>query len=191
MLIGGFYREWSHDGIKSTKTQCEAMKMFCCQIEKAGSENKNIVVTGDANLCSKKWMDPEFTQSYLSDELRSTLALCGLEVMDLGNTYLADRLTSDGNVIESALDHIYLSSKLLSQATVNKLQTSSTDHVPIITKVDYRSIPKLKNLKKITSFKNKTTLNLVTASYSFTQFSTLAKINTTTAREPSIHHCTV
>ena len=37
------------------------------------------------------------------------------------------------------------------------------------------------------SFKNKTTLNIVTVSYSFTQFSTLAKIYTTTAREPSIY----
>ena len=34
---------------------------------------------------------------------------------------------------------------------------------------------------------NKTTLNIVTVSYSFTQFSTLAKIHTTTAREPSIY----
>ena len=35
--------------------------------------------------------------------------------------------------------------------------------------------------------KNKTTINIVTVSYSFTQFSTLAKIHTTTAREPSIY----
>ena len=35
--------------------------------------------------------------------------------------------------------------------------------------------------------KNKTTLNIVNVSYSFTQFSTLAKTYTTTAREPSIY----
>ena len=34
---------------------------------------------------------------------------------------------------------------------------------------------------------NKTTRNIVNASYLFTQFSTLAKIYTTTAREPSIY----
>ena len=33
----------------------------------------------------------------------------------------------------------------------------------------------------------KTTINIVTASHSFTQFSTLAKTHTTTAREPSIY----
>ena len=37
------------------------------------------------------------------------------------------------------------------------------------------------------SFKNKTTLNIVNVSYSFTQFSTLDKTYTTTAREPSIY----
>ena len=36
----------------------------------------------------------------------------------------------------------------------------------------------------------KTTLNIVNASYSFTQFSSLAKIYTTTAREPSIYTTT-
>ena len=34
---------------------------------------------------------------------------------------------------------------------------------------------------------NKTTLNIVNASYLFTQFSTLAKIYKITAREPSIY----
>ena len=39
----------------------------------------------------------------------------------------------------------------------------------------------------ILSLENKTTRNIVNASYLFTQFSTLAKTYTTTAREPSIH----
>ena len=37
------------------------------------------------------------------------------------------------------------------------------------------------------SLENKTTRNIVNASYLFTQFSTLAKTYTTTAREPSIY----
>ena len=47
----------------------------------------------------------------------------------------------------------------------------------------------IKNLCLIAqkSLENKTTLNIVNVSYSFTQFSTLAKIYTTTAREPSIY----
>ena len=41
--------------------------------------------------------------------------------------------------------------------------------------------------EKLKSLENKTTLNIVNASYLFTQFSTLAKIYTITAREPSIY----
>ena len=46
--------------------------------------------------------------SYLSDELLGTLAQCGMENVKIGNTYLADHLTSDGSSIESALDHTYI-----------------------------------------------------------------------------------
>ena len=56
-----------------------------------------------------------------------TLAQCGLEIVDLGNTYLADRLTESGNIIESALDHTYISSELKTKTRVYKLDSSSTD----------------------------------------------------------------
>ena len=55
--------------------------------------------------------------------------------MNLGNTYLADRLTGEGMTIESALDHTYISTDLKMRAEVFKLETSSTDHVPIIAKI--------------------------------------------------------
>ena len=53
LLIGGFYRERSHEGEKSTALQLEAIKVFCSQIEKAFKENKNMIIQGDANLCSE------------------------------------------------------------------------------------------------------------------------------------------
>ena len=40
---------------KSAKIQLEAMRLFCSQIEQANTENKNIIIQGDANLCSEKW----------------------------------------------------------------------------------------------------------------------------------------
>ena len=55
MIIGGFYREWSPGGVKSIKAQVEAMRVFTNQIEQAAAENKNIIILGDANLCSIKW----------------------------------------------------------------------------------------------------------------------------------------
>jgi len=45
----------------------------------------------------------------LATELKSGLAQCGLEKVELGKTYMTDRLWKDGTIIESALDHIYVS----------------------------------------------------------------------------------
>ena len=65
------------------------------------------------NLCAEKWMNPDFSLNYLADELIGTLAQCGIQIVNVGNTYLADRLTNEGNIIESALDHSYLSCDLI------------------------------------------------------------------------------
>ena len=52
--------------------------------------------------------------------------------LDLGYTYLADRLNPNGEAIQSALDHIYISSDLKEKTLGYKLPVSSTDHVPIL-----------------------------------------------------------
>ena len=134
-LCCGLYREWSHEGVKSNEVQLEAMKIFCSQMEKACKEKKNVIVQGDMNLCSIKWLEADFNLKFLSDELRSTLALCGLENVDLGNTYLADRLTEDGKTIESALDHTYITTELKTRSDIFKLDKGSTDHLPIMISV--------------------------------------------------------
>ena len=56
------------------------------------------------NLCSSKWNEPEFKLKNIAEEIKGTLAQCGLNVLDLGHTYLADRLTETGMTIESSLD---------------------------------------------------------------------------------------
>ena len=61
---------------------------------------------GDANLCTKKWNDPSFIYKRISDELNETLTQCGLVVNEMGNTYLADRLSPGGDIIVSAIDHV-------------------------------------------------------------------------------------
>jgi hypothetical protein len=134
-LCCGLYREWSHEGVKSNEVQLEAMKIFCSQMEKACKEKKNVIVQGDMNLCSIKWLEADFNLKFLSGKLRSTLALCGLENVDLGNTYLADRLTEDGKTIESALDHTYITTELKTRSNIFKLDKGSTDHLPIMISV--------------------------------------------------------
>ena len=56
--------------------------------------------------------------------------------MELGFTYLADRLNEDGSTIESALDHLYLSEELINRVKSSKLKDSGTDHVPILAVIE-------------------------------------------------------
>ena len=129
---GGFYREWAPGGDKTVHAQVEAMKSFTNQIERAVSEDKTVVVLGDANLCSDKWDLPTFLHKKVAEELRDTLTHCGLKLIPLGTTYTADRLDEDDQEITSALDHVYVSSIDEAKMTAKKLPNSATDHVPIM-----------------------------------------------------------
>ena len=88
----------------------------------------------------KKWEEIDYPHKEIAHELTGALAMSGMQVMDIGMTYLADRLTQDGDIIESALDHIYVSTELANEIGARKSEESSTDHVPIIAE--------LKNEKK-------------------------------------------
>ena len=67
-----------------------------------------IIMMGDANVCSLKWKEKDFSHRIVADEILSSLAQCGLVNQDLGYTYLADRLSPSGDTIQSALDHVYI-----------------------------------------------------------------------------------
>ena len=96
------------------------MEIFTEQIERAAAENKDLIIMGDANLCSEKWESPNFKHKRIADELKETLTQCGLKIQNLGKTYLADRLNPDGEEIESCLDHIY-TSKLMRLGLPNRI----------------------------------------------------------------------
>ena len=132
-ICGGFYREWSPLGKSTIEAQVTAMEVFTEQIERATAENKTILILGDANLCSEKWKLPSYKFRRIAEELRETLAQCGLIQVELGPTYFADRLNDDGTEIKSSLDHIYMSESLLSKSVTKKLNNSATDHLPILT----------------------------------------------------------
>ena len=53
--------------------------------------------------------------------------MCGMINIDLGFTYMADRVREDGTIIESAIDHIYVSGELEERIHTKKLEMSSTD----------------------------------------------------------------
>ena len=78
-LVCVFYREWSDEGTLTTASQLEAV-----QFEKADSENKQIIALGDANQCSSKWNEPDFKLKLVAEELKGTLAQCGIINLELG-----------------------------------------------------------------------------------------------------------
>ena len=122
VIIGGFYREWSTEGIRSAEAQRRSINLFTNQIENAAKDNKNVIILGDANMCSLQWEYPEFSLSEIAGELLGTLAQCGLSNIDLGVTYQADRLTDQGEIIKSALDHVYVSDQIKKSTKVKKLK---------------------------------------------------------------------
>ena len=135
LLIGGFYREWTRNGDNSQARQVESIRIFTAQIEKAAEEEKSLLILGDANLCSEKWLEPNYINQDTAEELKSTLALCGLNIAALGKTYMADRLTEQGETISSCLDHVYFSKDLEARIKTGLIVESSSDHLPILARV--------------------------------------------------------
>ena len=59
-LVAGYFIEWTWNGDNSEKAQMERMDNFAAQIEKANEKSCNIVILGDANLCSEKWNEDTY-----------------------------------------------------------------------------------------------------------------------------------
>ena len=112
VTLGGFYREWSHNGVKNVPLQISGIKVFANQIERAAENGKQCIVMGDANLNYKKWREEDFFYKSIAVPLLNVLDQWGLDVSDLGNTYNADHAQSNGNIAESGIDHIYTSKTL-------------------------------------------------------------------------------
>ena len=134
-ICGGFYREWTPGGERTTTAQIEAIKCFTYQIERAAAENKTVVIVGDANLCSESCNSPTFPHKQVANELKETLVQCGLHPIPLGITYTADRLTPDNQEITSALDHVYITTSDEHRIRAKKLENSATDHLPIVVSI--------------------------------------------------------
>ena len=135
MLFAGFYREWSYDGSKTESSQLEGLSKFANQIERATNQSNKCVIVGDANLCSQKWRDPNYTHKLLANFLIDTLDQCGLTQKNVGETYMANNTQANGQVATSAIDHIYCSAVFEDSVCSKKLKISSTDHVPVIARV--------------------------------------------------------
>ena len=90
--IGGFYREWSHNGEKSDASQLSMMEMFATQIERACSTHKKVLITGDAILDKNKWNSPGFLYKHVANCLRDSLQQNDIVIKDVGTTYHQDHI---------------------------------------------------------------------------------------------------
>ena len=61
---------------------------------------------GDANLCSIKWKDDSIIQKIVAAILKNSLEQSGLTNADIGITYMSDHAQTNGQIAESALDHV-------------------------------------------------------------------------------------
>ena len=59
-MIGGLYRQWSNNGIRSTALQVEEIEAYCEQINRASYPNCRMIITGDVNLDSEKWLADDY-----------------------------------------------------------------------------------------------------------------------------------
>ena len=154
-LIGGFYRQWSSGGILTVPEQVNQMEILCNQINRAASSHLKIVITGDANLCSEKWLLKNYDRKSVAQPLQHCLEQNGLQIQKVGYTYQADHTLPNGEVPQSTLDRVYNSIVIKDAITVTKHQNSSTDHLPVIIKYSL-NLTKVSYKRSLTkrSFKN-------------------------------------
>ena len=135
-IICGVYREWAHNFDSSEAAQIKQMEEFASQIDAANETYEKVIITGDINLCSSKWADVNYLRKNIARPLLECINQHGLIIADIGVTYQADHVLKDGTIPESCLDHVYSSSNIQKIVKVSKLLNSSTDHLPVLIKLD-------------------------------------------------------
>ena len=80
IVVGGFYREWAREGLKSKEEQAERVNVFTNKVESATNQSKRMIILGDANLCSKKWIDPDYKHRKVTEIIKKkSLEHCGIK----------------------------------------------------------------------------------------------------------------
>ena len=125
ILCCGVYREWS-------QCQPKDLSLLCDQVDRAMSEKKPTLIQGDFNLNSELWNSPNYNEKNLSDIWRSKFAQNGLTQTDMGITFMSFYTLSNGEYVQSALDHVYSNDeKVFKNSREQKLPNSLSDHLAI------------------------------------------------------------
>ena len=107
-LLGGLKRQWTHENLSKDEAQQNGIEILTKQLEKAALEKKEIIIMGNANLCSAKWKEPNFVHKKIANQLIGCLDHCELIQKDVGITFQADHIQSNGLTSESELDHVFI-----------------------------------------------------------------------------------
>ena len=113
ILVCNTYREWGHLGqadktSHSVVAQFARWSIFIGAWEKAIAEEKEIIVTGDINIDSLKWMNDDLPASDSAHKLRSLIELLFEKIIPHGISQLVTVATRSGpRQVDSCLDHLY------------------------------------------------------------------------------------
>ena len=132
ILICNTYREWGYlrQGNNSSRAVTEQLfrwKIFIAQWEKAISEEKEVIVTGDINIDSLKWMRDDLPPSDSIHKLKTLIELLFEKIIPHGVSQQVTRAThSWPGQQDSCLDHLYTNQpNKLSEVT---LHSQGSDH---------------------------------------------------------------
>ena len=129
ILCCGVYREWSQNPSMDLRTLCD-------QVDNATSEKKPTLIQGDFNLNSDLWDQHNYEHKSLADMWRSNFAQNGLSQTDMGITFVSYYTLSNGEKVESALDHVYSNDdKVFKNNKDQKLPNRMSDHQAIFSEI--------------------------------------------------------
>ena len=127
--IGGWYREWLGGDRTAQEAQANA---FTKQMEKAASDCANIIITGDFNLDSTKWHDPNYPHTSVAPLIRNQAEHLNLIKWDTDYTF--EVLRRQGHEIlhiKSTLDHCF-ATPTTPIKNVCTFPNGLSDHLPLL-----------------------------------------------------------
>ena len=147
-----FYREWTSEvtGTKSEQEQEERLTRQVNLWKGLSAMNRDLIISGDANLCAKSWHNPDYYKKNLANIVMDFL----LEesIVQLVEEFTRTELKG-GNIEKGCIDHIY-SNCPNKCSEISVLAAGNSDHLAtILTKLSKEIRVKPRATKK-RSYKN-------------------------------------
>ena len=148
---------FAEESFLAENEQVKCIEILTEQMEQAVNEQKDVIMLGDANVCSQNWNIPNSKKKKVADEIINALDVCGMYNIDMGITYTADGIGKSGQAAESGLDHIYVTKSLKARVETKKKESAGTDHRPIIAEI--KKSAQIKNNTRVVVKRNMRNFN--------------------------------